>query len=243
MKKTFTSTVASALAIAFSSVVCYPLAASAASVDFSFAGGGVSGSINLTYGTETDAKYGQAFQVTGIAGTFSDSNIGIQNAPILGLVAVNHATPHSGNLLAPDNFSRFAVAAGTSPISGGFVTYDNLFWPAGSPPTASDYPAAGGFLDIYGLMFRIGDGRVVNFWSNGIFGPPGSEPIFYGAAVATVDAMLDHVPTGVSAVPEPASAALLVGGLAWLVLTGRQRSGGERRRRLQARASSAAATA
>jgi hypothetical protein len=242
MKKTFTSAVASALAIAFSSVAFYPQAASAATVDFSFGGGGVSGSISLTYGAETDAKYSQAFQVTGISGTFSDSNIDIQNAPILGLVAVNHATPSSGNLLAPDNFSRFAVAAGTSPLSGGFLTYDNLFWPGGSPPTASDYPAAGGFLDIYGLMFRIGNGRVVNFWSNGIFGPPGSEPLLYGAAVATADVVLDYVPTGVSAVPEPASGALLVGGLAWLVLAGRHRSVARRCRRVEALSTRPAAT-
>ena len=34
--------------------------------------------------------------------------------------------------------------------------------------SASDYPPHGGFLDIYGLMFNIGGGRVVDFWSNGI---------------------------------------------------------------------------
>ncbi len=51
--------------------------------------------------------------------------------------------------------------------NNGFLTYDNLFWPGGSPPTATDYPIGGGFLDIYGLLFDIGDGRVVNFWNNG----------------------------------------------------------------------------
>ena len=79
----------------------------------------------------------------------------------------NFATPEPGNLLAPNSFSRFAVAMGLPAVNNGFLTYDNLFWPSGSPPTASDYPIGGGFLDIFGLLFDIGGDRVVNFWSNG----------------------------------------------------------------------------
>lgn len=221
MKKTL----ALALAVALGAATCYPLAATAATQNLSFSGAGISADIVLTYGTATDAKYSQAYEVTGISGSFSDANIGIDSASILGLVAVNHATPEASNLLAPADFSRFAVATGTSPESGGFLTYDNLFWPGGSPATATDYPAAGGVLDIYGLMFRIGNGRVVDLWSGGIFGPPGSAPIFYGMGVATVDAMLDYVPTGISAVPEPGSAALIFGGLGLLALTIRRRAG------------------
>lgn len=84
------------------------------------------------------------------------------------------------------------------------LTYDNLFWPGGSPPTASDYMAHGGFLDIYGLLFDIGGGRVVNFWSNGDYGS-GAD---YGVAVATSARSLDYVTGGV-VVPEPGSLALL----------------------------------
>jgi len=213
-----------AFAIALCLAAYYPSQVSASTFDFTFGGGGVSGSIELTYGTATDGKYSQAFEVTGISGTFSDANIGISNASILGLLAVNHAMPEASNLLAPDDFSRFAVATGLPAQSNGYLTYDNLYYPGGSPATASDYPAAGGFLDIYGLMFRIGNGRVVDFWSNGIFGPPGSAPIEYGAAVATVDSALDYVPAGISALPEPETNALMVGGLALLGLAYRRRA-------------------
>ena len=60
------------------------------------------------------------------------------------------------------------------------MTYDNLLWPSGSPPTATGYDPHGGFLDIYGLMFEIGGGKVVDFWSNGKFG----GVVDYGVAVA-----------------------------------------------------------
>ena len=189
-----------------------PAAASTVGVDFD--GPGVSGSLVLTYGPATDAKYADAFEVTGVSGTFSNSNNGLSiDSEVLGLVAVTHSIPESANLLAPHNFSRFAVASGLSPISNGFLTYDNLFWPGGSKQTASDYPPHGGVLDIYGLMFRIGDGRVVDLWSNGDFGA-GAD---YGVALATTDLALDYVGGGVTAtiapIPLPGSAWMLAGGL------------------------------
>lgn len=202
-----------ALAGAIGAAGLAPATASADTYSFSLTGAGISGDITLTYGSATDAKYADAYVITGISGTFSDAALGISNASILGLVAANFATPEPTNLLAPEHFSRFSVATGTSPISGGFVTYDNLFWPGGSPQTASDYPAQGGFLDIYGVMFRIGNGRVVDLWSNGSFA---GEPFTYGVAVATVDEMLHYVPDGVSPVPEPATPAMLLAGLAIL---------------------------
>jgi hypothetical protein len=85
------------------------------------------------------------------------------------------------------------VAAGLPAQNNGFLTYDNLFYPGGSPQTASDYPFHGGFLDIYGLMFDIGGGMVVDFWSNGDSSPSGTGPIDYGVAVATKDLALNYV--------------------------------------------------
>ena len=201
-----------------------PWQASASTVTFTFAGGGVSGTVNLTYGAATDATYPDAFEVTGISGFFSDSNNGLNivNAAIGSLVAINHATPEPTNLLAPNDFSRFAVAAGLPAQNNGTLSYDNLFWPGGSPQTATDYPFHGGFLDIYGLLFDIGGGRVVNLWSNGDFTGSGSGPIDYGAAVATSQAALDYVSGGVAAsVPEPSTLLLL--GAAAFGFVGRMR--------------------
>ncbi|QWF70559.1 hypothetical protein KEF85_14705 [Methylomonas paludis] len=185
--------------------------------DFSFTGPGVSGSVVLTYGAATDAKYSQAYEVTGISGSFTDTNNGLNivNAAIGSLVAITHDTPEVTNLLAPNDFSRFAVAANLPVDNGGFLTYDNLYYPAGSPQTASDYPASGGFLDIYGLMFDIGGGKVVNFWSNGISGGSAAD---YGVAVANTLTAFDYVSGGVSVVPEPNILFLLGNGLLALVL-------------------------
>ena len=202
-----------ALLAAAAVVAVFSLGSSARATpfDFSFSGAGISGSIELTYGTATDADYSGAFVVTGISGTFSDANIGILNASIGMLEPRNFATPDATNLLAPNSFSKFAVATGLPTFANGVLTYDDLFWPGGSLPTATDYTAHGGFLDIYGLLFDIGDGEVVNFWSNGDTG----SGVDYGAAVATSVASLDYVSGGVT-VPEPVSLTLLGAGIAIL---------------------------
>jgi hypothetical protein len=187
--------------------------ARASSIAVSFSGPGVSGSLVLTYGTATDAKYPNAYEVTGISGTFSDSNNGLNvvNAVVGSLLPITHAAPEAKNLLAPHDFSKFAVASGLPTQTHGALTYDNLFYPGGSPQTATDYPPHGGFLDIYGLMFSIGGGEAVNFWSNGA---DANGVVDYGVALATSSVGLDYVGGGVSAaLPEPGSLWLLAGGL------------------------------
>jgi hypothetical protein len=205
------STVSAAICLA----ALAPLQTQAATATINFAGTGVSGTLALVYGPATDAKVTQGFEVTGISGTFTDTNNGLNivNASIGGLVAITRDTPEPDNTLAPKDFSRFAVATGLDPVvSHGFLTYDNLFYPGGSPKTAFDYPASGGVLDIYGLMFTIGGGRVVNFWSAGTFNP--AVPATYGVAVATASNALDYVGDGITAsVPEPASMLQLLAGL------------------------------
>ena len=201
-----------------------PWQANASTFDFSFTGPGVSGMVALTYGAATDAKYPQAFEVTGISGTFSDSNNGLNivNTPIGPLEPIKHDAPEPTNLLAPNDFSRFPVAAGLPPESNGFVTYDNLFYPGGSPATASDYTVHGGVLDIYGLLFDIGGGRVVDVWSNGDFSGTGNGPIDYGVAVATSATALDYVGGGVTVTPEPSTIGLLGAGLLGMLFWGRR---------------------
>lgn len=193
--------------------------AHASTVVLSFVGPGVSGTVDVTFGMTADSKYPGAFEVTGVSGTFTDTNnsLNIVNASIGSLVPITRDTPEPGNLLAPNDFSRFAVASGLSPQNNGFLTYDNLYWPNGSQPTASDYTVHGGFLDIYGLMFNIGGGKVVDFWSNGDFSGTGHGPIDYGIAVATHDTALDYVGGGVSVTPEPNALILVGGGLAGLL--------------------------
>lgn len=205
--------------------------ADAVTTAFSFSGPGVSGTVLLTYGSAADAKYPQAFEVTGVSGTFSDTNNGLNivGASIGSLVAINHATPEPTNLLAPADFSKFAVAAGLPPENNGSLSYDNLYYPGGSPQTASDYPFSGGVFDIYGMMFDIGNGRVVNLWSNGILGGDDTGgPVNYGVAVATASQALDYV-GDVAAVPEPSTFALLMAGLGvlgWAARRSRSRPAG-----------------
>ncbi len=208
-----------------------PHAAKADTIPLSFTGPGVNGTVVVTYGPTMDLKYPGALEVTDVSGTFTDTNNGLNiiNAAIGALVPITHDMPEPLNTLAPNDFSRFAVGGGLPPENNGFLTYDNLFWPAGSEQTASDYPLHGGYLDIYGLMFEIGGGRVVDFWSNGTISGSGSGPV-YGVAVATPAMALDY--TGgvtVTVTPEPASIGLLGGGLVLLWSGIRQRRSADKR--------------
>ncbi|HWJ68534.1 MAG TPA: PEPxxWA-CTERM sorting domain-containing protein [Sphingobium sp.] len=195
---------------------------SAATFLFNFAGSGVSGSVALTYepNPNTDGPLGTSpnlvdpdgsFIVTGATGSFADSNIGLATT-ITGVVASNPSNPEATNLLAPASFGHYLVASGAGPDgTAPGLSYDNLFYPDGSPQTASDYPFHGGFLDIYGLVFTTSesDNLVVNFWSNGDTG----NGVSYGAGVTDGNSVLSYVDgVSVAAVPEPATWALMIAG-------------------------------
>lgn len=99
------------------------------------------------------------------------------------------------------------------------VTYDNLFYPSGSPviclvdgtPT---FPFGGGFLDLMGVMFTLDNGNLVDLWSFGNVTAPGVLPPFvplgqvaYGIKLidthGETNAVVQSLPFGHASVPEP----------------------------------------
>jgi hypothetical protein len=219
MKKTYWAGVA---ALAEMALAGY---AHASTLPITFSGPGVSGSLEITFGPGSDATYPNALEITGISGTFTDRNNGLDivNAPVSGLQPINHATPGDPKNIgvAPNDFSMFSVASGLPPVSNGVVTYDNLFWPGGAPPTAWDFDGAGGFLDIYGLAFTIGGGVLVDLFDNGVGAFSGIDYGGFGVVVANHDVALDHVSAGVAAsTPEPSTWAMMVLGFGGLGFAG-----------------------
>jgi hypothetical protein len=198
---------------AAAAVALFSFSAHAASFPISLSGGGISASLVLTTapnpntgvlpGTSPNPvdPIGSEI-VTGITGKFSDANIGLTDVAVTGIIASSPANPHSTNLLAPHSFGFYPIASGVSTPEGlapGF-SYDNLFYPAGSPQTASDYPFHGGVFDIYGIVFTLAGGNAVDLWSNGDMG----TGVTYGAGVTDGLTVLDYV-SPLGAVPEPSS--------------------------------------
>ena len=185
-------------AAAFAAFAAGGGSAHATTTTLDFTAPGISGSLQLTYGAATDAKYPSAgYELTGISGTFSDSNHGLNivDAPVVELYTLTKtgpADPH--NTGAPADLSSIDPSDPNSllpPFSFGAVTYDNLYWPAGAPISAwvaADWPFFGGPLDVYGVMFQINVGTTnapiyddVDLWFNGIGAPVGSQG--FGVAV------------------------------------------------------------
>ncbi len=191
----------------------------AGTVAFTFGGAGVSGSGVLTVGPDTVVgdPVG-ASTITNISGTFSDSNLaGFGSSAINGLVAIDPVNPPLGAPF-PVSLSYYSVV--NPPPGDTAITYDNLFYAGGSPITCPGYQGAGGFLDIYGVMFTLANGDVAELWSNGTWAT--GPPLSYGVVVIDgPNTVVDFQPDGVqaSAVPEPGSLALLgtglLGALAW----------------------------
>lgn len=197
--------------------------AQASRSSYSISGSGVSASGYFTY--EPSTVVGDpvgAYTITGIDGTFSDSKLGLVDVAITGLMPLDPLDPPNPTPF-PGSFSSHPVA--NSPSQEPAFSYDNLYYPDGSPVTCPDYPGSGGYLDVYGLTFIVDDQYAVNVWSNGIIpGVPG--PLTYGLQVLAFDAPnatyvnLEYLAGGVQlAVPEPGSLCLVatgvLGALGW----------------------------
>ncbi|MDP1026975.1 PEPxxWA-CTERM sorting domain-containing protein [Sphingomonas sp. KR1UV-12] len=218
-------------------MLAVPITAQASVFDFTLSGPGVSGNLSIIY--EVNANAGTlpgtspnpvdpvgSYVITGITGSFSNARLSITNAAVTGLVPVNFATPDEGNKRAPNSFSRLLIANGVqsdvpgAPPAPG-LSYDNLFYPDGSPQTSTDYPFSGGLFDIYGVTFTIANGYAVNLWSNGV--QPGIG-LNYGVAVTDRIDLLNYTSrVSVAAVPEPTTWILMFGGFALIAAAMRRR--------------------
>lgn len=153
-----------------------------------------------------------ADMITTITGTFSDATDGISNATITRLLPIDPADEMDATFdqLVPSSLSFIYYA-------GGHYSYNNLYFPGGSPIDCGDFSFTGTLLDVYGVAFTAG-GYTVNVWGDGDLYGPGTTT--YGIAVVDGSQALDDQFSGVDVqVPEPGSLASLgtglLGVLAW----------------------------
>lgn len=145
--------------------------------------------------------------ITGASGTFNGT-------AITGVRDIDHTTA-PGEVL-PWSYSLFAIP-GVGDHDG--VSYDNLFYPTGSPlicfvDGSLVYPFSGGYLDLMGVMFALDNGDFLDLWSfgntaPGFFGPGWPGGLTYGMKLIQSDGNGGYfvdpnaIPFATLSVPEP----------------------------------------
>jgi hypothetical protein len=171
-------------------VACAPAAFANEIYAFSFNGNGVTASGTFKVGSQsTNSATPPGYEITGISGTFSDTNVGVSGA-ITGLY-----TPVS-------YVSNTLANPGVAFTTGG-LSYDDLFYPAGDSPAVCltlingvpvlTYPFSGGYFDIFGVAFNVAGGYTGAFWSNGDV--PGLGMV-YAAGLADANGLVDNPNAG-----------------------------------------------
>ena len=202
-------------ALAFAATLGLAAQADATVVRFSVSGDGYSaaGLMTVTPNTAPPASDGRtdppgSYAITGISGTFSDAADGISNAAITGLIATNPGAERGPfDPLVPASLSWVDYA----PATQGAFSYDNLFFPAGSPVDCTDFQVTGTFLDDLGTAFTVDGGYLVNLWGDGDLLGPGTTA--YGVKVVQGANLLSTSFSGLSGaavVPEPSTWALML---------------------------------
>ncbi len=207
--------------LVLASVLGFASAAVADQVSFSFSGNGITASGVLTVSPSGSPGIDE---ITGITGTFSDTNVGVSGA----ITGLYQPVSYVSNTLA---------TPGVATTTGG-LSYDDLFYPAGNSPAICydlvggvptlTYPFSGGKFDIFGVTFDIAGpgGYVGEIWSNGNVG---FGPIVYAAGLANATELVDNPNSGPEAnappgrygtfiAPEPGSFALLAFGIVLLAI-------------------------
>jgi len=184
--------------------------ANASVVRIHFSGAVGSGYADLTIGA---ARADDVINPSHPPLAITDANGAFSGVAITGVRDIDHTTA-PGEVL-PYSYSLFSIP-GYGDHDG--VSYDNLFYPGGSPlicfvDGSLVYPFSGGFLDLMGVMFTLDNGDFLDLWSFGntapdFFGPGWPGGLTYGMKLIQPAAgggymVLDAPPFATASVPEP----------------------------------------